>query len=80
MASNVSSIEKLEKHEPDQNLVYTLVPLEQMVIIEKEIKLCLLELVRVPDINQKSTESLVLSKSSPKESVGTTVYVPIVKL
>lgn len=51
-----------------------------MVIIEKEIKLCLLELVRVPDINQKSTESLVLSKSSPKESVGTTVYVPIVKL
>ena len=62
--SNVSSLEQLEKHESDmQNLVYTLVPLDQMVTIEKEIKLCLLELVRVEDVNKKSAESI--SKTSP---------------
>jgi hypothetical protein len=31
------------------NLVYTLVPLEHLGIIEKEIKHCLLELVKVED-------------------------------
>ena len=46
-----------------QNLVYTLVPLDQMVTIEKEIKLCLLELVRVEDVKKKSAESI--SKTSP---------------
>jgi len=42
------------------NLVYTLVPLEHLASIEKEIKHCLLELVKVeqPTLNQNSTDSL----------------------
>ena len=43
-------MEKLQKHIPNEeapNLVYTLVPLEHLANIEKEIKHCLLELVKV---------------------------------
>ena len=45
------SLEKIQhKHVPEEeaeNLVYTLVPLENLAAIEKEIKQCLLELVNV---------------------------------
>ena len=47
--SNQTSLERLQKHVPQAeapNLVYTLVPLEHLSAIEKEIKHCLLELVK----------------------------------
>ena len=50
--TNQTSLDRLYKQVPEQdapNLVYTLVPLEHLGAIEKEIKQCLLELVKVED-------------------------------
>lgn len=62
---NNISLERLHKQVPQEdapNLVYTLVPLDQLAVIEKEIKHCLLELVKVDNLGGEgvtlSTESL----------------------
>lgn len=53
------------------NLVYTLVPLEHLAAIEKEIKHCLLELVKVEaqplgNLHQKSSDSLAENSTQKK--------------
>jgi hypothetical protein len=78
--------------EPPPNLVYTLVPLEDLAATEKEIKQCLLELVKLdnPNIAQSSqdpfssqaipTTSQVSLHSDRSQTATTTVYVPIQRL
>lgn len=46
------------------NLVYTLVPLEHLGVIEKEIKHCLLELVKVEDKIPAGQGALTIHQSS----------------